>query len=646
MASPLPPDPYVALGVAKDAAAAAIKSQYRKLVLKFHPDKVQDESQKRIAADEFHKIQTAYEIVGDEERRARYDAQCKLAQLRREVMGRQGGRGADSTDMRSSAFKSATTPEMPRAASFQSRENVIPTYEERKPAYASTDYFDVPRTSSRKTADVERTSKKTGPRDDRERDRKSTRTTPKENKKSERADREERNRRATKDIRREREHKASVIVDPDPSSESDAYEHNIRRSRAEEDVRRSRDTPREIPREQARRSREETSHINYESDEKPRKFHGQFDDAKDYITRSRRRPDYERQENERRPSLTRYTSSKDHIAYAVGNDGRPVVRRDSARPQTSEMRRSSTRDYEVKAGVDEYRRPFTTEILDDPREAMLRRPPTLNQSRSSPAEIKVPVDKPRSQSVQIERDTHEVPHSFVRRSETMPHVLSRSRESYRTKERSTPQRSSTLRQAETTEDDDVAGPAVVPQSSNRRRYDYDNSDDAEGRRPEVYRTEVREPANSARSPRLTRSPSPMSRHRETDRERARPERRTTTARYPSVSPKRPVTIGRTTSTTYTYPRPGYSRESSRNDRLLFGEVGSTVPTATISPTAATAAKTTSAKYSPPMDGVRYAREIRTEDVRPQAGHGYTRRPSEARVYSNRGGNNQTAVHVR
>ncbi|KXL41561.1 hypothetical protein M433DRAFT_72786, partial [Acidomyces richmondensis BFW] len=73
MGSPLPDDPYLALGVAKDATAAAIKTQYRKLVLKCHPDKIQDEAQKKAAVDRFHKIQTAYEILGDEDKKARYD---------------------------------------------------------------------------------------------------------------------------------------------------------------------------------------------------------------------------------------------------------------------------------------------------------------------------------------------------------------------------------------------------------------------------------------------------------------------------------------------------------------------------------------------------------------------------------------------
>jgi curved DNA-binding protein CbpA len=86
MATPLPPDPYLALGLPRDASAATIKTTYRKLILKFHPDKVQDAAQKQIASDQFHKVQTAYEIIGDEDRRARYDAQCKLVELKKDML--------------------------------------------------------------------------------------------------------------------------------------------------------------------------------------------------------------------------------------------------------------------------------------------------------------------------------------------------------------------------------------------------------------------------------------------------------------------------------------------------------------------------------------------------------------------------------
>jgi curved DNA-binding protein CbpA len=87
MSTPLPPDPYKALGVTKDAKLPEIRSAHRKLVLKCHPDKVQDAALKAKAVDEFHKIQQAYEILSDDVKRVQYDDRLKLEELRRE-MGR------------------------------------------------------------------------------------------------------------------------------------------------------------------------------------------------------------------------------------------------------------------------------------------------------------------------------------------------------------------------------------------------------------------------------------------------------------------------------------------------------------------------------------------------------------------------------
>lgn len=89
MGSPLPPDPYVALGIPKDATPAAIKVAYRKLVLKTHPDKFPDPVLKAERQAEFFKIQQAYEVIGDAGKRERYDAQVRLVDLRREAMERQ-----------------------------------------------------------------------------------------------------------------------------------------------------------------------------------------------------------------------------------------------------------------------------------------------------------------------------------------------------------------------------------------------------------------------------------------------------------------------------------------------------------------------------------------------------------------------------
>lgn len=70
--SPLPPDPYKALGVDKTADIAAIRSAHRKLVLKCHPDKVQDPKLKAEKTDEFQKIQQAYELLTDEDKLREY----------------------------------------------------------------------------------------------------------------------------------------------------------------------------------------------------------------------------------------------------------------------------------------------------------------------------------------------------------------------------------------------------------------------------------------------------------------------------------------------------------------------------------------------------------------------------------------------
>lgn len=57
---------YSVLGIAKTATALEIKKAYRKAVLKAHPDKGG-------SSDLFRKVQRAYEVLRDTEKRARYD---------------------------------------------------------------------------------------------------------------------------------------------------------------------------------------------------------------------------------------------------------------------------------------------------------------------------------------------------------------------------------------------------------------------------------------------------------------------------------------------------------------------------------------------------------------------------------------------
>ncbi|OJD36324.1 uncharacterized protein BKCO1_12000135 [Diplodia corticola] len=152
MGSPLPPDPYAALGLSKDADSTAIKTAYRKLVLKTHPDKFPDPTQKAEKSAEFHKIQQAYEILGDDDKRERYNAQVRLAELRKEAMERQHARGAAKAetsrpspaanyDVRTPSGSTAYPPRGPSSRA----------YEEPRPReyYDEEDRYDEPRPKPR-----------------------------------------------------------------------------------------------------------------------------------------------------------------------------------------------------------------------------------------------------------------------------------------------------------------------------------------------------------------------------------------------------------------------------------------------------------------------------------------------------------------
>lgn len=64
---------YKILGVDKSATKSEIKKQFRKMALQYHPDKAQGEEAKEEAEAKFKEIGEAYEILWDEEKRAKYD---------------------------------------------------------------------------------------------------------------------------------------------------------------------------------------------------------------------------------------------------------------------------------------------------------------------------------------------------------------------------------------------------------------------------------------------------------------------------------------------------------------------------------------------------------------------------------------------
>lgn len=68
-------DYYAALGVAKDADAAAIKKAYRQLARELHPDKNPDNA---AAETRFKEVSEAYDVLSDPKRRAEYDEARRL----------------------------------------------------------------------------------------------------------------------------------------------------------------------------------------------------------------------------------------------------------------------------------------------------------------------------------------------------------------------------------------------------------------------------------------------------------------------------------------------------------------------------------------------------------------------------------------
>uniref|UniRef100_A0AC34Q3L4 J domain-containing protein n=1 Tax=Panagrolaimus sp. JU765 TaxID=591449 RepID=A0AC34Q3L4_9BILA len=72
---------YSVLGVDKTADDVEIKKAYRKLALKWHPDKNPDDKEK--AERKFKQIAQAYEVLSDSKRRADYDSRLVYRQNRR-----------------------------------------------------------------------------------------------------------------------------------------------------------------------------------------------------------------------------------------------------------------------------------------------------------------------------------------------------------------------------------------------------------------------------------------------------------------------------------------------------------------------------------------------------------------------------------
>jgi DnaJ-class molecular chaperone len=96
-------DPYDVLGVPRSADAAAIKSAFRKLAKKLHPDANKSDPK---AAQRFGELNTAYEILGDDGKRKAFDRGEIDAEGKPRFHGFEGFRGQSGGGFRPEDFES------------------------------------------------------------------------------------------------------------------------------------------------------------------------------------------------------------------------------------------------------------------------------------------------------------------------------------------------------------------------------------------------------------------------------------------------------------------------------------------------------------------------------------------------------------
>ena len=88
-------DYYEVLGVSKSASADEIKKAYRKLAIKYHPDKNPGDKE---AEEKFKEAAEAYEVLSDADKKARYD-QFGHAGVGGAAGGGYGGGGMNMDDI-------------------------------------------------------------------------------------------------------------------------------------------------------------------------------------------------------------------------------------------------------------------------------------------------------------------------------------------------------------------------------------------------------------------------------------------------------------------------------------------------------------------------------------------------------------------
>ena len=659
-----PLNPYLALGVPKDATAADIKSAYRKLVLKCHPDKVSDESLKAEKQKEFHNIQEAYELIGEDEKRQKYDAQARLEELRKDVFAQK------STGVRPEKYNIRTA--VPPWATYNFPPSPQPAFDSRRgPSFAFFDEDDFYRegswTSSRKYELYEPvptpSSKRSSPRTER------TKSKP-----SGAGDRSRNDRRKSREqeTRRDRDGKFAYIDEDSYLDERMRYEDGYRR-RNEEERRRERYTEEQI-RQHQQSQQHKRHHSASETDKSVEsdddhytsqwhKMRSQTSSARDYIERKRTNGsislDSETVPSAHRPSMSRSASSASarYVEVRRSSDSRPsTVRRSSARSKDShgssnhdKSHHSSSSSRHKDRDRDRDRKGTMPEIVEYPA---TERPSRRNHSSTAAAAEDLRSNGIRRSYTSIDdmdrrSSDQNIPFASVRRADTMPvkssssgtiptsphlapHSSSRRKEPH-------PANSSKLRTSEQADDSGYSSPnsdkAIngggnsAPNTTSTKYFYSSNGDDSSARlgptlspadEPIRYRTVIREPP-SVSTPKLSRgatftatSTVPIShsksrsrsrsRERDRDRRHRKTESRRTAAR-PAPQPHQPG---------------GGGGSSGAHDQHLFGEISPTAPPSNPHPSYSTPAvpSFTSSKSMPTYKAeVSYGKRFGPEDIR-------------------------------
>ncbi|KAK1770697.1 DnaJ-domain-containing protein [Phialemonium atrogriseum] len=325
MMNKLPPDPWRILGLEKTADKTEIRSTYKKLVLKCHPDKVQDPTLKAQKQDEFQKVQQAYELLIDDAERIKYEEQVKLAELRKQAAmmsknmanspaARTPTKQHFTYEIRTAEprFKSSSPHDIPPASAkvypqyhsarswdddMSPRTQAI--YEEERRARRAASYEEPSRRDDERREERRRKERDEDRDRDRERREKEARDLRRAEKKRQEKDRDKERKRDQEDKRRQK----SPYVEPYEEDEvfafkvekkksSSSKKHDEPREKSSSRRDRERERERERVRERERDERELREKERQASPHAPRKLKTEtyLEAAASYIERSRSKP--------------------------------------------------------------------------------------------------------------------------------------------------------------------------------------------------------------------------------------------------------------------------------------------------------------------------------------------------------------------